>query len=188
MTYLRRWLLVLALLLLPRISLGADCSAYPLGCNPAATALPLSPSGLVKADPCYCPWDVGYRSNLDLLNAHWNSGIGFKCITVELTAGTAISNFYFWAAPWANTTLVDVGCYCDGTCTGPFAVFSLEDNSGNAITSTGLTCNTGTSAMAFTSISPGDADRILGLGEGLRFDATAPTTSDKVTLCFHYNY
>lgn len=177
-------------------------------CDPGVTPGPLTAIlGLPLQNTGECDWGVrlnnafvGVDSIVCLNNGTTNCSLmadsdvggyrvnaGYRCITIQsVTAAT--DNLYFWAAPFAATALIDVGCHCNGTCSGTLATLQLEDAAGNAIVpDTTLTCQTSSTAVTFHEIT--DADRVLDLGEGLRLDTTnTPTDTDPYTLCFHYVY
>lgn len=104
------------------------------------------------------------------------------CVTVPDVTSTD-DNFNFFMANEAMT-VTKVGCRYEGTGT-TVATFSLEDNSGNAMTHTSPTCVTSTNSATYQSVTSGGG---LVAGEGLRFDTTntpSPTTDD-YTLCVVY--
>lgn len=97
----------------------------------------------------------------------------------------ADDNFTIWTANQA-VTITSVGCYCEGTCTTK-PTFTLEDNSGNAMTITGTnpTCAVTTANATYAAVTAGNS---LVAGESLRFDVTnttSPTTDDDI-LCWTY--
>lgn len=98
----------------------------------------------------------------------------------------ADDNFNFFMANQA-ITVTSVGCYCDGTCTTK-ATFTLEDNSGNAMTITGTnpTCAATTGAATYAAVT---ASNGLVAGESMRFDVTntpSPDAADEYVICFTY--
>lgn len=94
-------------------------------------------------------------------------------------------NFVFFMADRA-VTITSVGCRCVGTCSTP-PTFTLEDNSGNAMTITGTnpTCATTTGNATYAAVTAANS---LVAGEAVAFDVTNTpvATTDWVILCITY--
>lgn len=95
-------------------------------------------------------------------------------------------NFVFFMADRA-ITIESVGCRCVGTCSTP-PTFTLEDNSGNAMTITGTnpTCATTTGNATYAAVTAANS---LVAGEAVAFDVTNTpvATTDWVILCITYS-
>lgn len=110
------------------------------------------------------------------------------CQWVLAPSATFLKRNFFAGTP-NGLTLTSTGCHCRGTCSTA-AQFSWEDKDAFAISLTGggnLACQTGLTAVSFTTFDVTDGDRMLTNGEELAFNVTnTPTSTDEVLLCIRF--
>ena len=114
------------------------------------------------------------------------------CVTLERVTAAAFTDYTVWIAD-EDSTLVEVGCYCQGTCSTA-AEWNFKDHLGNLIELVGaddLPCTVGSAVTTWVATDAADTDRDLNDGERLMVSVAAtptPTSVDRVTICMRFTF
>lgn len=159
---IRALVLVLALATLAR----ADC-------DPAVTAGATDTrTGTTKGAYQLCHWETIWNTVVQKLWDNLNVGV----ISATIPGPTATDDHV--PLPWiarVDTTLTQVACRTEGTCTTP-PTYSVESDTGSAMTlGATLTCTTGSTAATWVAITGGGA---VAKGHTVRFNTTNTPSGD----------